>query len=159
MNNRSRPRPVHMLEFGRSLRNFHHLSSASIVLRSDGFVDAEVDQEIVALSIEHGRCYGLNRVGSRVWKLVANPVRVSDLCAILISEYMVDPDVCERQTLDLLEELRAEGLITTPAAECRRWPGCGGWIAGQTLTTLARECSQLSSYMVRIIARNGRTVM
>ena len=105
------------MEFGRSLRNLDHLSSASIVKRSDGFIDAEIDQEVVALSIEHGRCYGLNRVGSRVWNLIANPVRVSDLCAILVSEYTVDPDVCERQTLDLLEELRAEGLITTPEAE------------------------------------------
>ena len=36
---------------------------------------------------------------------------------MLVSEYTVDPEVCERQTLDLLEELRAEGLIITPEAE------------------------------------------
>jgi Coenzyme PQQ synthesis protein D (PqqD) len=82
-------------------------------MRSDGFIDAEIDHEIVALSIQHGICYGLNPVGSRILKLVATPVRVGDLCTTLVSEYHVDRDVCERETIGLLEELRAEGLITT----------------------------------------------
>jgi len=29
----------------------------------------------------------------------------------LLAAYRVDPDACERQVLDLLEELRSEGLI------------------------------------------------
>jgi len=84
------------------------------VSRSDGFIEAQIDNEVVALSIEHGTCYGLNRVGSRIWNLLAaSPARISDLCATLLTEYKVEPDVCERQVLDLLEELRAEGLIAT----------------------------------------------
>ena len=90
------------------------LSLGSVISRSDGFIEAEIDNEIVALNIEHGTCYGLNHVGSRMWKLLATPTSVGDLCATLLSEYVVDPLVCERQVLDLLEELRAEGLITTP---------------------------------------------
>jgi hypothetical protein len=76
-------------------------------------IEAEIDDEIVALSIEQGSCYGMNRVASRVWNQLAEPVRISDLCAALIAMYRVDPDVCKRQVLDLLEELRAEGLIAT----------------------------------------------
>jgi hypothetical protein len=89
------------------------LSPASVVARSDGFIEAEIDNEVVALSIEHGTCYGLNRVGSRIWNLLASPARIGDLCATLLAEYKVEPGVCERQVLDLLEELRAEGLIAT----------------------------------------------
>ena len=89
------------------------LSTTSVVARCDGFIDSEIDGEIVALSIEHGTCYGLNQVGSRIWELIARPARIGDLCATLLTEYRVDPDVCERQVLDLLEELRAEGLIRT----------------------------------------------
>jgi len=91
-----------------------HLSPASVVARSNGFVEAAIDNEIVALNIENGICYGLNRVGSRIWNLLATPVRIGDLCATLLAEYRVDPSVCERQVLDLLEELHAEGLIATP---------------------------------------------
>ena len=90
------------------------LSAASIVARGDGFIEAEIDNEIVALNIETGTCYGLNRVGSRIWALIEVPSRVEDVCAKLIAEYDVEPTTCERQVLDLLEELRAEGLVATP---------------------------------------------
>jgi hypothetical protein len=96
-----------------SARPLRLLSSATVVAKSDGFIEAEIDNEVVALSIEHGTCYGLNRVGSRIWNLLARPTRIGDLCATLLAEYNVDPNVCERQVLDLLEELRSEGLIVT----------------------------------------------
>jgi hypothetical protein len=83
------------------------------VARRDGLIEAEIDDEIVALSIEQGSCYGMNRVASRIWNLLAEPVRIGDLCATLVAMYRVDPEVCRRQVLDLLEELRAEGLIAT----------------------------------------------
>ncbi len=90
------------------------LSSASIVARGKGFVDAAIDDEVVILSIEQGTCYGLNRVGSRIWNLLATPARIQDVCVTLLAEYRVDPKACEREVLDLLEELRAEGLVETP---------------------------------------------
>jgi hypothetical protein len=90
------------------------LSAASVVARSDGFIEAEIDNEIVALNIERGSCYGLNRVGSRVWGLIASPTCVRDVCATLLAEYKVDPETCEHEVLDLLEELRREGLIAAP---------------------------------------------
>lgn len=92
------------------------LSAASIVVRSGGIVAAEVDGEIVALNPEKGTCYGLNKVGSRVWKVIAEPSRVGDICTSLVREYDVDQATCERQVLKLLEELRGEGLIEAVAA-------------------------------------------
>ena len=89
------------------------LSTATVVTRGDGFIEAEVDGEMVALSIERGTCYALNRVGSRIWELLGGPLRIGDLCAKLLTEYKVAPDVCEREVMDLLEELRTEGLIAT----------------------------------------------
>jgi hypothetical protein len=76
-------------------------------------VEAEVNDEVLALSVEQGTCYGMNRVGSRIWQLIAKPIRISDLCAALLAQYKVDPDICEYQVIDLLEELRAEGLLAT----------------------------------------------
>lgn len=94
--------------------NVSPLSPGSLIARGDGLIEAEIDQEVVALNIELGTCYCLNRVGSRIWNLLMVPTRIGDLCATLLTEYSVDPPVCERQVLDLLEELRAEGLIVTP---------------------------------------------
>jgi len=89
------------------------LSSASVVARRDGLVQAEIDGEVLTMNIEDGTCYGLNQVGSRIWHLLERPTRIGVLCTTLLGEYRVDPDVCERQVLDLLEELRAKGLIAT----------------------------------------------
>jgi Coenzyme PQQ synthesis protein D (PqqD) len=91
------------------------LSSNAVVARGDGLIEAEVDGEILALHVDKGTCYGLNKVGSRVWQLIATPISVADLCTALVSEYKVDAATCERQVVDLLEELRAEGLIVVQA--------------------------------------------
>jgi hypothetical protein len=87
------------------------LSAASIVVRRDTMVEAEVDGDVVALDIDKGTCYGLNHVGSRIWKIIAEPSRVADVCTRLISEYEVDDETCQRDVLSLLEELRGDDLI------------------------------------------------
>jgi hypothetical protein len=89
------------------------ISSNTVVMRNGGLLDAEIDNEIVTLNIETGNCYGLNKVGSRIWSNLAAPIQVSDLCTRLMSEYKVEPATCENQVLELLAEMRAEGLITT----------------------------------------------
>jgi hypothetical protein len=60
---------------------------------------------------ETGTCYGLNQVGSRIWHMLATSTRISDICEALLAEYSVGSDDCERQVLDLLEDLYTEGLI------------------------------------------------
>jgi hypothetical protein len=89
------------------------LSLTTLVVRNPGLVEAEIDSEIVTLNIETGNCYGLNSVGSRIWNLLAAPIRASDLCATLMDEFQVEPNICELQVIELLKELRAEGLIST----------------------------------------------
>jgi hypothetical protein len=94
-----------------SLSNSMHLSVYSVVSRKAGIIEAEIEGEVVALNIETGTCYGLNPVGSRIWHLLAISPRISDICQTLLAEYSVSSDDCERQVLDLLEDLYTEGLI------------------------------------------------
>jgi hypothetical protein len=94
-----------------SLSNPSHLSVSSVVSRKAGFIEAEIEGEVVALNIETGTCYGLNQVGSRIWHMLATSPRISDICEALRAEYSVGADDCERQVLDLLENLYTEGLI------------------------------------------------
>ena len=88
------------------------LSAASIVVRNEGLLSAEVDGELMAMSVERGMCYGLNAIGTRIWTLIAEPRSISDLCAQLRQEFDVQEEECWRDVVDLLEELRAEGLAT-----------------------------------------------
>jgi hypothetical protein len=96
-----------------------NLNITSVVTRGSGFVEAETDGEVVALNIDKGTCYGLNKIGSRIWALIAEPKRVGDICATLMEEYDVDSATCERQVLDLLEELRGEGMIESQEEPAR----------------------------------------
>ncbi len=94
----------------------NQLSIDSVVQRCDGFVTAEIDDEVAMLNIEKGTCYGLNKVGSQIWELIEAPKRVGDICDSLLQKFEVERSLCERQVLDLLEELRAEGMVQTKAA-------------------------------------------
>jgi hypothetical protein len=78
-------------------------------------VEAEVDGEVVALNAETAECYGLNGVGSRIWRLLAAPVTAAEICAALIAEYDVSTGECESAVQALLTDLLDEGLIE-PAA-------------------------------------------
>jgi hypothetical protein len=98
---------------GHKVSHISPLSPTTMVVRSDCLIEAEIENEIVALSIEKGTCYGLNLVGSRIWRLLGDPIRIIDICEKLLAEYKVEPSTCKSQVLDLLEELRAEGLIIT----------------------------------------------
>lgn len=94
-----------------SLSKSSHSSVYSVVSRKAGIIEAEIEGEVVALNVETGTCYGLNQVGSRIWHMIATSPRISDICEALLAEYAVGPDDCERQVLDLLEDLYTEGLI------------------------------------------------
>jgi hypothetical protein len=88
------------------------LSGDAIVVRNEGLLTAEVDGELMAMSVDRGMCYGLNAVGTRIWALIAEPRSIDDLCARLREEFDVEEEECRRDVVDLVEELRAEGLAT-----------------------------------------------
>src|SRR5215510_14822001 len=97
-------------QLGDNVPQISLLTLSTVVTRRADIIEAEIDQEIVALNVENNTCYGLNRVGSRIRSLLAAPIRVGDICNTLLTEYKVEPSNCERQVIDLLEEMRAEGL-------------------------------------------------
>jgi hypothetical protein len=87
------------------------LSPQSLVRRRADITHAEVDGEVIAMSVEKGLFYGLDTIGARIWGLIGEFMPVAELCATLQREYDVAPDVCQRDVLCLLEDLRSEGMI------------------------------------------------
>jgi hypothetical protein len=82
-----------------------------IVSRSAELIETEVDGELVALHVDKGTCYGFNGTATRIWGLIDQPKRFSELKEQLTREFDVDPEVCERQLGELLRELEADGLV------------------------------------------------
>jgi hypothetical protein len=87
------------------------LSLETFVRQGPGLIEAQIDNEIVALNVDTGTCYGLNKVGARIWNLIRQPTRVRDIRDQLLTEFKVEPDICTQEVLELLEELSSEGLI------------------------------------------------
>jgi hypothetical protein len=81
------------------------------VVQAKSVLVGQIGDEIVALHVDRGVCFGLNSVGSRVWQDVAQPVTVRDLCLGLHEIYDVEYKTCEAQVMDLLQDLLAEGLV------------------------------------------------
>ncbi len=67
------------------------------------------------MNVEKGMCYGLDPIGTRIWQMIADRTSITDICDALEREYHVTREVCERDVLDLLDELRSEGMIEQAA--------------------------------------------
>ena len=89
------------------------LSERSMIVAAKDQVSCDLADEVVVLSLKAGVYYGLNSVGARIWNLLQQPRRVGEVCAVLLKEYDIDPDSCERDLVALLRDLAAHQLIET----------------------------------------------
>ena len=87
------------------------ITEETTVVRAEKLLAANLDEETILMSIEKGAYYGMEQTARRIWELVETPRTVADLCRQLAEEYDVEPEVCRRDVLAFLEELRSEGLI------------------------------------------------
>jgi len=87
------------------------LSLNSIIVATSEQVSCPLGEESCILNLKNSSYYGLDPVGACVWNLLREPRTVGDLRNALLDEYEVEAESCERNLLDLLENMRAEGLI------------------------------------------------
>ncbi len=89
------------------------LSPHTTVVRTPGPISADLDGEVVLLSIDNGRYYNMNPVASRIWALVERPIAVAALIDLLVGEFEVERAICQQEVLAFLRELHADGLVRT----------------------------------------------
>jgi len=106
------------------------ISRSSVVVACQGTISCDLAGEAAVLDFKSGMYYGLDEIGARIWKLIAEPRPVGEICDVLLVEYDVEAEVCERDVIALLGELAAKGLVETrmpqrPVNFCpRRPPAC-----------------------------------
>ena len=74
-----------------------------------------VGEDIVALNVADGQCYGMEKVTAAVWRLLEQPMDIEGLCERLVEQYAVDPAVCRSDVERLVDQVRSEGLIEVDA--------------------------------------------
>ena len=89
----------------------------TVVVQTEDLLSSELDGDTVLMSLTQAAYYGLDSTAQRIWNMIAQPCRVVDVCEQLISDYAVEPAVCERDVCAFLTELKKEGLIRIVAEE------------------------------------------
>jgi hypothetical protein len=74
-------------------------------------VTSNLDGEIVMMSVENGEYYGLDEIGTRIWQLIEHPIVIEKLITCLTSEFEVERQECEQDTLEFLEDMFSRNLI------------------------------------------------
>jgi Coenzyme PQQ synthesis protein D (PqqD) len=84
---------------------------ASVVVAVETQISSDMAGEAIILELKAGMYYGLDPIGTRIWKLIQEPRSTSSLRDTLLAEYEVDPERCERDLMALLTELEANKLV------------------------------------------------
>lgn len=92
------------------------LSLHSVVVATPEQVSCALGDESAILNIKNSVYYGMNPVGTRVWNLLGEPRTIGQLRDTLLGEYEVESSRCEQDLLQLLEQMRTEGLIEVRSA-------------------------------------------
>jgi hypothetical protein len=80
------------------------------VVRVSSALTVDVGGQLVALNIEQGVCYGLNRIATRIWNLIEEPRSTDEAVEVLCVQFDVTSDVCREDVLLLLDNLVEIGL-------------------------------------------------
>ena len=84
---------------------------SSIVVAAGDQVSTDLGSEQIILSLRTGMYHGVGEVAGRIWELVRQPVRVSDVRDAIAKQYDIDVARVERDVLAFLGQLASEGLI------------------------------------------------
>lgn len=87
------------------------LSLTTLVRQNPDQVAAEADGEVLMMHIESGTYYGLNDVGSFIWKQLTKPRTIQDVCEAIQSEFEVDANRCAEDAMTFLQSMVEDGLV------------------------------------------------
>lgn len=83
----------------------------STVVVTQEQISTDMVNETVILNVENGVYYGLDEVGTFIWHQIQSPHRVDEIVNALLEEYDVARDLAGGDTIRLLTDLEAIGLI------------------------------------------------
>ena len=95
----------------------HAVDLNTVVAQAQDLLSNELDGDTVLMGVTQAAYYGLDSTAQRIWNMIAQPRRVSDLCEQLVSDYAVERKACEQDVCTFLTKLNREGLIRIVAED------------------------------------------
>ncbi len=87
------------------------ISNRTKIMRNNDIFSSEIDEETVMMSIENGEYYGINSVGSYIWKLLETPRSFGSLKTELRKEFDVSEEECNRDLGEFVAALQKKNLL------------------------------------------------
>jgi hypothetical protein len=87
------------------------LSLSSKIQQDKELVCSTINDEVVMLSIEHGKYFGLDSVGSCIWEKISTPTLVSDVLRQMLDMFDTDRLTCENEVIEFLEEMIEKQIV------------------------------------------------
>jgi hypothetical protein len=89
----------------------HLIADMTVISRSPAVLTAEVSGEIVMMSIERGSYFGLDDIGSDIWKRIEQPCTFAALIDGLASAYDADRVTIAADVRLLLDRMAAQDVV------------------------------------------------
>ena len=81
------------------------------VVRNEKLATGEIDGELVALDLDRGDCFGLDRVGAAIWQMAESPRTVAEIADALVESHDVERSRCLDDILPFVDDLLEAGLL------------------------------------------------
>ena len=81
------------------------------LIRDPDLVAADMDGDLVMMSIDNGEYYGVGGVGPRVWELLESPRTIEQITAAIVDEFEVEAETCREDILGFIRQLLDMGLV------------------------------------------------
>jgi hypothetical protein len=87
------------------------INDRTIISRSPSVLAAEVNGEIVMMSVEQGRYFGLDDIGSDIWKRIEPPCSFATLIEGLVVDYEADRATIMTDVQNLLGHMVEHDIV------------------------------------------------
>ena len=87
------------------------LSLSSLVRVSSEYISSETTDGSIIFQADSGSYFGLNEIGTQIWKLIQETKSIADIRDAIVSEYAVSSEVCLQDILAILDRLASQKLI------------------------------------------------
>lgn len=95
----------------------NQLNLESIIQRNESkYLANSLGEETVLMNIETGDYLGINGVGTDIWNILSNPLKIEDLIKEILKLYDVSEEMCTSQVNTFLDTMLKQSMLTITSA-------------------------------------------
>jgi hypothetical protein len=93
----------------------NNLNAEMVIRQRPELITSNLDDELVLMSLETSRYFGMDALGRQVWELLDEPRSVGEVRDQLVTRYDVSPEQCEQDLLVFVGQLVDAQLVEVVA--------------------------------------------